>query len=62
MGPEYPGFEANRNDQGVLSLLLKKGNCFTAFPGQHILPEMNASYLDMKDSPIIAMRDKGLES
>lgn len=62
VGPEYPGFEAHRNDQGVFSLLLKKGECYTAFPGQHILPEMNTSYLDMKDSPIIAMRDKGLES
>ena len=62
IGPEYPGFESNRNDQGVLSLLLKKSGCYTAFPGEHILPEMNTSYLDMKDSPLIAMRDRGLES
>jgi len=60
-GPEYSGFESNRNDQAVFSLLLKKSGCYTAFPGSHILPEMNSSYLDMKDSPIIAMRDRGLE-
>lgn len=57
-GEEYPGFESNRNDQGVFSLLLKKSGCYTAFPGQHILPELHSSYLEMKEFPIIAMRDK----
>jgi hypothetical protein len=62
VGPEWPGFESHRNDQGVFSLLLKKADCYTAFPGEHILPEMNKSYLAMKDYPLIAMRDKGIES
>jgi hypothetical protein len=57
-GAEYEGFEANRNDQGPFSLLLKKRRCYNVFPGQHILPEMNDSYLSMRDFPLIAMRDK----
>ena len=59
-GPEYPGFEANRNDQGTFSLLLKKAGCFTAFPGEHILPELHGSYLDMTRYPFVAMRDRSL--
>jgi hypothetical protein len=59
-GPEYPGFESNRNDQGVLSLLLKKSACYTKFSGGHILPELHESYLAMTQYPFIAMRDRSM--
>ena len=59
-GPEYPGFEANRNDQGVFSLLLKKWDCYSRFPGGHILPELHESYLAMTQYPFIAMRDRSM--
>ena len=57
-GEEYPDFQKNRNDQGVFSLLLKKSGCYTAFPADHILPEIHASYLDLWPYPFIAMRDQ----
>jgi hypothetical protein len=57
-GDEYPGFERNRNDQGVFSLLLKKYKCYTSFPAEHILPEEHPSYLDLSPYPFIAMRDQ----
>jgi hypothetical protein len=57
-GPEYANYEANRNDQGIFSLILKKNNCFNSVSAEEILPELHPSYLDMSRSPFIAMRDR----
>jgi hypothetical protein len=58
VGEEHPEFEKNRHDQGVFSLLLKRSECYTAFPAEHILPELHVSYLDMCEYPFVAMRDQ----
>lgn len=57
-GEEFPGHQANRHDQGIFSLLLKKYDCYTSFPTDHILPENHNSYLEMFQYPFIAMRDR----
>lgn len=57
-GPEFPGHQANRHDQGIFSLLLKKQGCHTTFSAEHILPELHDSYLEMAAYPFVAMRDR----
>jgi hypothetical protein len=57
-GQEFPEYEANRNEQGVFSLLLKKYQCFNSFSAEHILPEVNTSFEAMSQYPFIAARSK----